>query len=202
MRLLVDSDAFCKLAVSDLLSDAAMLFDVELPDCGRLPALPYMLRRGGLPRTYGARVCDRLIPVAESMPAIRQVSSSWLEQLALIPAIDPGEAILFAAAADLQLPVLSGDVRALRALKRLDGFPEVLAGRIVPLEAVLLALCRELGTAVVRERIEPVQHIDTVMRICFSPGVQNPEQGLDSYLTDRRRELAPLVLWGTHEENE
>jgi len=50
MRLLVDSDAFCKLAASDLLSDAAMLFDAELPDCGRLPALPYMLRRGGLPR--------------------------------------------------------------------------------------------------------------------------------------------------------
>ena len=202
MRLLVDSDAFCKLAACDLLSDAAMLFDAELPDCGRLGALPYMLRRGGLPRTYGARVCDRLIPVAESMPAIRQVSTSWLEELAPIPAIDPGEAILFATAADLQLPVLSGDLRALRALKRLDGFPEVLEGRIVPLEAVLLALCRGLGTAAVKERIEPVQHIDTVMRSCFSPGAPDPEQGLRSYLRNRRRELAPLVLWGTEDEEE
>ena len=202
MRLLVDSDAFCKLAASDLLSDAAMLFDAELPDCGRLPALPYMLRRGGMPRTYGARVCDRLIPVAESMPAIRRAPNSWLEQLTHIPAIDPGEAILFAAAADLQLPVLSGDVRALHALKRLDGFPEVLAGRVVLLEAVLLSLCLELGTAAVRERIEPVQHVDTVIRVCFSPGGQDPKQGLRSYLRARRSELAPLVLWGTEEEEE
>ena len=197
MRLLVDSDAFCKLAASDLLSDAAMVFDAELPDCGRLPALPYMLRRGGLPRTYGARLCDRLIPVAESMPAIRRVFNSWLERLAPIPAIDPGEAILFATAADQQLPVLSSDVRALNALKSLDGFPEVLADRIILLEAVLLALCGELGAATVRERIEPVRHVDTVMGICFSPGVPDPEQGLRSYLRHRRSELAPLVLWGT-----
>ena len=117
MRLLVDSDAFCKLAASDLLSDAAALFDAELRECGRLPALPYMLRSGGLHWTYGAAVCERLIPLAESMPAVQQVSNLWLEQLAPIPAIDPGEAILFATAADLQLPVLSGDLRALRTLK-------------------------------------------------------------------------------------
>ena len=45
MRLLIDSDAFCKLAASGLLSDAAALFNGE---CGRLPALPHMLRRGQL----------------------------------------------------------------------------------------------------------------------------------------------------------
>ena len=202
MRLLVDSDAFCKLAASDLLPDAAMLFDAQLQQCGRLPALPYMLRSGGLQRTYGAAVCERLIPLAESIPAIQQVSNLWLEQLAPVPAIDPGEAILFATAADLQLPVLSGDVRALHALKRLDGFPEVLAGRIVLLEAVLLALCGKLGAAALREQIEPVQHVDTVMSICFSPGGHDPEQGLRSYLSDRRRGLAPLVLWGTDEEEE
>ena len=202
MRLLVDSDAFCKLAASDLLSDAAMLFDAELQECGRLPALPYMLRRGALQRTYGTAVCERLIPLAESMPVVQPVSNSWLEQLAPIPAIDPGEAILFATAADLQLPVLSGDVRALGALKSLDGFPEALAGRIVLIEAILIALCGELGAAAVRERIEPVQQADTAMRICFSPGAQDPEQGLRSYLRDRKSELAPLVLWGTDEDEQ
>ena len=202
MRLLVDSDAFCKLAASDLLSDAAMLFDAELQECGRLPALPYMLRRGGLQRTYGAAVCERLIPLAESMPVVQQVSTTWLEQLAPIPAIDPGEAILFATAAELQLPVLSGDVRALRALTSLDRFPEALSGRIVLLEAVLLALCGELGAAAVRERVAMGQQADTVIRVCFSPGVQDPEQGLRSYLRDRRSELAPLVLWGTDEDEQ
>lgn len=202
MRLLVDSDAFCKLAASDLLSDAAACFGAILQECGRLPALPYMLRRGGLHGTYGAAVCERLIPVAESMPPVQQASTPWLEQLAPIPAIDPGEAILFATAADLQLPILSGDLRALRALKRLDRFPEALSGRIVLVEAVLLALCGELGAAAVRDRVEPVRQTDTVIRVCFSPGVQDPEQGLRSYLRNRKSELAPLVLWDAREEKE
>ena len=202
MRLLFDSDAFCKLAASDLLSDAAALFDAELHQCGRLPALPYMLQRGGLLQTYGAATCERLISLAESMPPVGHASTSWLEQLTPIPAIDPGEAILFAAAADLKLPVVSGDLRSLRALRSLDRFREALAGRIVLLEAVLLALCRHIGAAAVRARVKSVQQTDTVMRICFSPDVQEPERGLGSYLRDRRRELAPLVLWGTGEEEE
>ena len=88
-------------------------------------------------------------------------------------------------------------MRSLRALKSLDRFPEALAGRIVLLEAVLLALCGHLGAEAVRAKIESVQQADTVMRICFSPEVQDPELGLRSCLCDRRRELAPLVLWGT-----
>jgi hypothetical protein len=126
----------------------------------------------------------------------------WLERLAPIPAIDPGEAILLAAAAERMLPVISGDVRALRALKDIDGFPEALAGRIVVLEAVLLGLCRHLGHEVVQERIEPIREIDKVIGICFSPAGASPEEGLRSYLRDRRSELAPLVLWHPGEEGE
>ena len=202
MRLLVDSDAFCKLAASGLLSDTAALFNAELPECGRLPALPYMLRRGRLPRTYGVAACKRLIPLAESMPPVVDPPVSWKEQLTHIPDIDPGEAILFATAADQRLPVVTGDIRSLRALKNLDRFPEALEGRIGVLEAVLLALCGQLGTAAVRSRVEAVLQADTVMRICFSPEVGEPELGLRSYLRDRSKELAPLVLWGTGEEAE
>ena len=201
MRLLVDSDVFCKLAASDLLSDTAALFRAAPRECGRLPALPYMLRRGGLVRTFGVAACERMVPLAESMPRVH-ASSSWLEQLAPIPAIDPGEAILFAAAAELRLPVISGDLRALRALRSLDRFPEALAGRIVVLEAVLLALCGHLGAPAVRARVESIPQADTVMRVCFSPDVQEPEVGLRSYLRDRRSDLAPLVLWGAGDEEE
>ena len=200
MRLLVDSDAFCKLAASNLLSDAATLFDAELRECGRLPALPYMLRRGALPRTYGADACYGWIPLAESMPPIEQAPMMWLDQLTPIPAIDPGEAILFSVAAELALPVISGDVRSLRALKSLGQFAEALAGRVVLVEAVLLALCGRFGTGAVRGRVEPIRGIDTVIRTCFSPGVQEPEVGLRSYLRDRESKLAPLVLWGAGEE--
>lgn len=200
MRLLVDSDAFCKLAAAGLLSDTAALFNAELPECGRLPALHHMLRRGRLLQTYGATACDRLIPLAKGIPQIAAKSTSWLEQLTHIPDIDPGEAILFATAADRGIPVITGDIRSLRALKNLDRFPEALEGRIAVLEAVLLALCGRLGTAVVRSRVESMLQADTVMRICFSPEVEEPELALRSYLNDRRTELAPLVLWGTEEE--
>lgn len=202
MRLLIDTDAFCKLAASDLLRDAVSLFHAELHECGRLPALPYMLRRGGLRRTYGAEVCERLIPLAEAVPPVQHEASAWLDRLAPIPAIDPGEAILFAVAAELRLPVITGDVRSLRALKRLNGFPEALRGRVVVLEAALLALCTELGSAAVRAKVASGQPADSVMRICFSPDVQEPEVGLNSYLQDRRIELAPLVLWGAGEGEE
>ena len=202
MRLLIDSDAFCKLAASDLLSDAVGLFHVPLHECGRLPALPYMLRRGGLRRTYGAAACERLIPLADAMPPVEHEPSSWLEQLAPIPAIDPGEAILFAVAADLGLPVITGDVRSLRALKSLPRFPEALAGRVVILEAVLLALCAKLGTAAVRAKVARGGQADIVMRICFSHGVEEPEVGLRSYFQDRTMELAPLVLWSMSEREE
>ena len=202
MRLLVDSDAFCKLAASDLLPEAAALFQAELCECGRLPALPHMLRRGRLRQTYGAAACERLIPLAEGMPHVLAESTSWLEQLTHIPAIDPGEAILFATAADLGVPVVTGDIRSLRALKHLDRFPETLEGRIAVLEAVLLGLCGQLGTGTVQARVQSAPQVDTVMRICFSPDVEEPELALRSYLHDRKRELAPLVLWRTDEEEE
>ena len=153
-------------------------------------------------QTYGAAACDRLIPLSESMPRVVDSPTSWLEQLTHIPDIDPGEAILFATAADLRMPVITGDIRSLRALKRLDRFREVLEGRIAVLEAVLLGLCGQLGTGAVRARVESVPQADTVMRICFSPGVEEPELALRSYLDDRKKELAPLVLWGTDEEEE
>lgn len=46
MNLLVDTDAFCKLGAAGLIEGATGVFGARLPDCGRPPALPHMLRRG------------------------------------------------------------------------------------------------------------------------------------------------------------
>jgi len=195
MRLLVDSDAFCKLALAGLFSDAVALFDAETSECGRLPALPFMLKRGGLPRTYGALECQRLIPVAEAMPAVTEAPGPWIDRLAPIADIDPGEAILFSIAAQESMPVISGDVRALKALRNVDGFPEALEGRMALLEAILLALCWRLGPEQMMRRVEPVRESDALLRVCFSPVNRSPEEGLASYFRARQTELAPLVLW-------
>jgi len=195
MRLLVDSDAFCKLALAGLFSDAAALFDANASECGRLPALPFMLKRGGLPRTFGALECQRLIPVAESIPAVTEAPRHWIDGLTPIADIDPGEAILFSIAAQEGIPVISGDIRALKALRNVARFPEALESRVVLLEAILLALCWRLGQEQVMRRIEPVRESDALLRVCFSPGNSSPEECLASYFRARRTELAPLVPW-------
>lgn len=200
MRLLVDSDAFCKLGVSGLLPDALGVFGVDFEECGRLPALPHMLRRGSLPRTYGVEACKRLIPTAEDMPVVEDAPESWLDKLALLPAVDPGEAILFAAAANARIPAISGDVRALRSLKEVPEFSDAVSGRVIILEAILLVLCQRLGSDLMRERIKPIRAIDAVARVCFSAENPSPEDGLRSYFRDRMRELAPMILWAPEED--
>lgn len=195
MELLVDTDAFCKLAVAGLLEDAIRLLGAALSDCRRLPALPHMLRRGRLRKKYGAEVCDRLVPLAESIPAIAQSTGAWLARLTAIEAIDPGEAQILAVAAEGGAVVLTDDKRALRAVKDVAGLPGALVGRIVVLENVLLALCDHIGANEVRQRIQPLRSHDVVVSVCFSDAVSNPRDGLQSYFQSIAAEVAPLVLW-------
>lgn len=195
MKLLVDTDAFCKLGVAGFLQDAVSIFRAELQECGRLPALPYMLRKGRLRERYGREACDTLIPLAEAMSVIRQPSNTWLDKLTHINAIDPGDAQIFAAAAESGLIVVSGDKRALRALKDVDDFADALSGRIVVLEAVLLALCDQLGDEEVRRHLAPLAALDTVVKVCFSDGNQDPREALFSYYRALVADVGPLVLW-------
>ena len=195
MKLLIDTDAFCKLAVGGILEDGLRLLGVDLNECGRLPALPYMLRRGRLPRKYGADICNALVPIADGIPVIPQPGNAWLDVLTPLESIDPGEALIFAAAAEHGKCLLSGDKRALRIVKDVAGFPAAMNGRILVLEAVLIALCDRLGPEAVRSRIPPLMSNDQVVQICFSNASEDPRDGLLSYFEDLSSELAPLLLW-------
>ena len=192
---MVDTDAFCKLAVSGLFHDAVGLLGAGLTECGRLPALPYMLRKGRLRKAYGPTGCDEMIPVALSMPIVDQRINRWLDKLTPIQAIDTGEARLFAASAETGLMVMTGDKRALRALKNVANFADALAGRIVVLEAILVALCDRLGPEDVRRRAQVLAGSDRMVQICFSAGNPDPRDALLSYYEDLKDELDPLVLW-------
>jgi len=70
MKLLVDTDVFCKLAVCGLLPKAVDLLGADLTECGRLPALQYMLKKGRLRTFYGPDNCDAMIPIAIKMPIV------------------------------------------------------------------------------------------------------------------------------------
>jgi hypothetical protein len=124
-----------------------------------------------------------------------QPSTAWLEKLAPIAAIDPGEAQIFAAAAENRLTIMSGDKRALRALKEVRCLAEALAGRVVVLEAILVALCDDLGLDEVRRRITRAGLPDKMIHVCFSAGNVDPRGALLSYYGSFADELRPLVLW-------
>lgn len=198
MKLLIDTDAFCKLAVSDLLRDAVGALGAELGECGKLPALPHMLRRGRLCRRYGEDACDAMLQIATTVPSVPQPSAVWLDPLAPVQAIDPGEALIFAAAAESGAMIVSGDKRALEALKDLEAHRDALAGRIVVLEALLLRLCRDLGTEIVQQRVQPLMDLDTIVRVCFSVQGSEPEEGLLLYFRDLQKTVSPLTLWDPH----
>lgn len=195
MKLLVDTDAFCKLGLAGLLRDAALTLGADLSECGRLPALPHMLRKGRLRKRLGSQACDGLIPLADGMPIVPTPSIAWLDKFTSIEAIDPGEAQLFAAAAEVDLMIVSGDKRALRAMKAIEGLPEALSGRIAVLEAILLALCDRLGLEEVRRRVAPLADLDTMIQVCFSSSSSDPREGLKSYFQSLVTEVEPLALW-------
>jgi len=195
MRLLVDSDVFCKLGVGGLFGEALAVLGVDIGDCSRLPALPHMLRRGKLIRNYGADACAALLPVAYGMQIIPAPDPIWLDRIVSVPTINPGEAQLFAVAAQAGVIVITGDKRSLLALKDIDGYPEALAGRIVVLEAILLALCNRLGHEEVRRRLSSLTGKDRILQVCFSVGNSDPRSALESYYRDLVAEVYPLRLW-------
>ncbi len=195
MRLLLDSDVFCKLGIGNLLDDALIVLGAGIGDCGRLPALPYMLRKGRLPNAYGVNACVGLVAVAKKMKPIPAPTATWLDRLTSVQRIDPGEAQLFALAAQDSLIVITGDKRALLALKDVEGYPDALAGRIVVMEAVLLAVCDQLGPAEVRRRLGSLTISDATLKVCFSSSNQDPRIGLESYYRSLVDEVRPLRLW-------
>lgn len=195
MRLLVDTDAFCTLAVCGLLKDTVRLLGATWPECGRLPALPYMLRSGRLRKKYGIENCELMLKVAESISPVPEPGNVWLEKLVPIEAIDPGEAQLFATAAQFEIMIMTGDKRALAALKNIDGLPSALEGRVVTLEAALIALCKHIGPDKIRHHLQPSMEKNQMIKICFSTPGSDPFECLHSYYNDLASSVVPLVLW-------
>lgn len=195
MPALIDTDLFCELGIASLLPDAARVLGCSLANLARLPALPYMLRRGRLPATYGPEACARLLRVADEMPVAPDPRGPWFDRLAAIEGIDPGEVQLLAAAANGGLLVMTGDDRALRAARLVPGFPNAVSGHVVTRVGVLLALCNELGPTKVRIAASALVATNRSIRVCFSDANDDPRAGLTSYYRNAVEELSPLVLW-------
>lgn len=195
MRLLLDTDAFCKLAAAGLLDVAARLLGVSVLDCVVLPALPHMLRRGTLVRTYGADTCEAILAIADNLQRLDPVvDNEWLVTLARIADIDPGEAQLIAAVAESDDLLVTGDSRAVVALGQLGDLAQELSRKIVTLPALFLTLVRSEGAEEVAVAVEHIKDGDGMVRICFAD-VKAAEDALASYASDLARRADPLQLW-------
>ncbi len=195
MKVAFDTDAFCKLGAADLLEAAASAFGERAATCGRLPALPYMLERGTLQRRYGPDVCGRLLPIVRSMRSVAEPSAASLEPMLGLHGVDPGEAQLFAVCAEAGITIITGDRRAVCALRGVPALVPKISGRIVVLEALLLHLCAVAGAAAVRRKAATVAQYDTMLECCFSPNEPEPERCLRSYFDRLKTDASPLALW-------
>jgi hypothetical protein len=194
-QLLIDTDAFCKLAAADLLNETLALLGVGREQCATLPALPYMLARGGLRKKYGEHEADRLRQIASGFSSAPTASSPWLDMLAAETSIDPGEAQLFALAAEHGIRILSGDKRALEALANVPSIHSRLSNRVVTLEAVLMGLANQMTDEKLRQKGIVLGQHDSMARAVFGSVGSPLGDALNSYMRDLESRAKPLDLW-------
>lgn len=196
--VLIDNDIFCKLGAAHLFLDAVAALGAFYDQCRRIPSLPHMLRRGSFRDHLGPDLAKCLGPLVNSIDPIAEPSTEWLSPLTAVPEIDPGEAVIFAAAAQddqQQSLIMSGDKRAVVALKDVVPHRDRLHGRIVTLEAILIHLLDTLGETRLRCDLEPVRRLDGVLRVCFNPENTDLFGCLRSYFLSTVSDVEPLVLW-------
>lgn len=196
MRAIIDTDAFVKLGVAGLLEPWILACGIELPECRRLAALPKQLERGKIAALLTADQRASLRPLAESIPRLTTGDSSeWIDRFSSSGAdFDGGDAeVLAAAAGHADCLILTGDKRAIRLIGRVDGLVDVLAGRVVTMEAVVLHMTKKQGAEWVQPLLAPTAVIDKAFTV-FQFG--DLEAAVRSYQRDFARELPQNLLWG------
>ena len=195
MKVLVDTDAFCKLASCGLLAPALQALGCSMADARRLGALPFMVRRGSLARQLGADLAAKILKEVEQVPVAPEAPAAWLQLILDAEAdIDPGEAQLLAVAADTPgCLLITGDKRALRCVHLVPGLAGALSGRVVTLEALMSHLCSRTTLMQVKHQIQPVLFLDASLKACFSS--TDSLEGLANYQEDLAREVTGGLLW-------
>ncbi len=194
MKLVSDTDAFCKLGPV-LLSATMSDFGATQGTTACLPALASMIGRGRLAHRIPQEVRTELIKFAAGLQRISAATTETLERLrACGDGMDPGDAMLYAFALEHpQCLVLSGDKRAMRALSTQASVCANIQGRVVCVEAALLRLCDRHGTAFVRKEIGPVAQKDVGLQACLAS--RDLVGALRSYFDDLAKNVFLGLLW-------
>jgi hypothetical protein len=196
--IFLDSDLFVLHAGAGLLEEFITSTGCALSGARRLEPLPQMLKRGPMVRAYPEGVRQRAEAWCSVVRAVdRAPSPSTLDQLLSVAEIDPGEALLFAAAAEADSAlVATGDRRACAALNAARGLDDVraqLKGRVICLETSLQLLLERVGYLALVESLSAVRECNQTLRVLLPQGEATPERAFREGLESYARELASQI---------
>ncbi|HBA67169.1 MAG TPA: hypothetical protein DCZ48_13515 [Methylococcaceae bacterium] len=163
MIVLADNDIILKLAQSDLLDDLPELFGQAWSEIFITPTAKYQLlpkkAEKALVKCGTQETLEHLTAFLNTTQILPEVQDQkLLARLDDIDGIDSGEKLLFAAAVELENPLLiTGDRRALcTLLENKDQLPTVfsaLQNAVVTFESALLLAMHNLGFAIVKSKL-------------------------------------------------
>ena len=172
--LLVDSDIFILLGTAGLLDRTAELLGFSPAQLRRLHALPHMLRGKRMRREYPEEIREAALEAAIRVEGIydRPADGELPQRLLAVENIDDGEAALYSHLAEHRTCLLaSGDLRAIRALGRAEGFADVresIRDRVVCLEAAVRLLVEADGVDAIATAFRPVIPHNNHLKVFFS----------------------------------
>ncbi|HVZ19309.1 MAG TPA: hypothetical protein VG897_19475 [Terriglobales bacterium] len=201
---LIDADALSKLAHWDLLEELALLTGTPIAETATLSSLVHRAARscakpdGKLFRD--AVAASRAHAYLSQFAPLPSPAEDVLALMQHVPAIDPGEALLFAALhARPDTLLITGDKRAITALARAAPLPLLtsFANRILTIEQIVLALLEVKGIDWLREHVCPSRSLDKAIGIvmgseCRAPA-ESVEAGLRSYIANLRSTTGRLL---------
>ncbi|MEX0654151.1 MAG: hypothetical protein WD534_10030 [Phycisphaeraceae bacterium] len=180
--LLIDSDAFILLATSGYLNRLAHLLGIPHEEVRRLGPLPHMLRGKKMCKAYPTEIRELVIAVCENVAELdeRAEDPDFEQRLLDVPDIDSGEAELYALLAERpHYYLVSNDKRAMRALARTDEVSDIrnmIAGRVVCLQAALRMLIENDDFGTIATAFTPLRECETTIRVIFSRGEETDRE--------------------------
>jgi hypothetical protein len=201
--VLADNDIILKLAQCDLLDDLPNILgkkctDVFITDTAKYQLLPKSSAKA-LSKCGNEETLARLTAFLETTQTLSAIENTvLLAQLGDIDGIDGGEKFLFAAAVEIDNPLLiTGDRRALRALlEHQDQLPTVfsaLQNAVVTFESAILLALRLVGFAIVKQKLLGSPKPDGMLRLVLKS--ETGEADFIECLCSYSKEIAPLLAF-------
>lgn len=205
-RVLLDNDAMLKLSQYGLLDSALAVLGTDVEAVRVLNTARYSLlpTNNRLKRCKDEAAANRLEAFLEKATPINtdNLDADTLDALTSFQGIDPGEAVLFAAASsDTNALLVTGDKRAIAALSSNYGLSQItskLEGRIYSLEAIVALLVKkdfELTQHFVRQQPQVDKALTNIFGVSSAASFISVEEGLRSYIQHMRNSTGLLLAY-------